>query len=248
MMPSRLPEEAELIPYTSGFLPGRRWLVLAPHPDDETLGLGGTLALATGRGVEVTMVCVTSGGAQGSSAEREAEACRAAAELGIAPPQFWRLPDRGVLSMQGELCARLGRQLDKSAAETIVTPSPVELHPDHRAVALAVHATLRRRLAWGARSRPPAWVVAYEVGAAMLPNLLVGVDSTWERKRRALACYSSQLAVRPYAAVMEAFGTLRSLTLLNTERAEGFFLLPARQVARIGRRRWAGLMGAARGL
>ena len=45
-MPSRLPEEAELIPYTSGFLPGRRWLVLAPHPDDETLGLGGTLARA----------------------------------------------------------------------------------------------------------------------------------------------------------------------------------------------------------
>lgn len=247
-MLSRLPEETDLIPYTSSFPPGRRWLVLAPHPDDETLGLGGTLALAAARGVAVTTVCVTSGGAQGVTAEREDEARRAAAELGVAPPVFWRLPDRGVLAMRGDLIAMLGRLLDESAAETIVTPSPVELHPDHRAVAVAVHATLRRRLAWGFRSRTPAWVAAYEVGAPMLPNLLVEVDSTWERKRRALACYSSQLAFRPYAAVMDGLGALRTLTLPSAERAEGFFLLPARQVARIGARRWAGLMGAARAL
>lgn len=247
-MLSRLPEESELIPFASGFPPGRRWLVLAPHPDDETLGPGGTLALAVARGVEVTTVCITSGGAQGVAAEREDEARRAAAELGVAPPLFWRLPDRGVLAMRGDLIARLGELLDGSAAETVVTPSPVELHPDHRAVALALQAALRRRLAWGLGRREPAWVAAYEVGAPMLPNLLVEVDATWERKRRALACYASQLAVRPYAAVMDGLGALRTLTLPSAERAEGFFLLPAGRVARLGARRWARLMGSARAL
>lgn len=243
-MSRRLPDESELIPYAPGFPPGQRWLVLAPHPDDETLGLGGTLAMAAARGVEVTTVCVTSGDAQGVAAVREDEARQAAAELGVAPPVFWRLPDRGLGGRLDELANRLGALLDERAAETVATPSPVELHPDHRAVALAVHATVRRRLGWG-RRRAPAWVAAYEVGAAMLPNLLVDAGAVWERKRRALARYRSQLAQAPYAAVMEGLGALRTLTLPNAERAEAFHVLPARRVARLGVRRWAALMGAA---
>ncbi|HPC82948.1 MAG TPA: PIG-L family deacetylase [Thermoanaerobaculaceae bacterium] len=245
-MPGRLPEEGELIPFAGGFPPGRQWLVLAPHPDDETLGLGGTLALAAGRGVEIAIVCLTSGDAQGVAGVREDEARRAAGELGVAPPLFWRLPDRGLGAMRSGLAARLGRLFDESGAETVVTPSLVELHPDHRAVALAVQVALRRRFAWGLRRRAPAWVVAYEVGAPLLPNLLVEVDATWDRKRRALACYASQLGFRPYAAVTEGLGALRTLTLPSAQRAEGFFVLPARRVARLGARRWASQMGAVR--
>lgn len=241
-------QESEIVPYVSGQLPGRRWLVLAPHPDDEVLGGGATLTAAIAGGCEVTVVCVTSGGAQGEAREREREAEEAARELRLPAPEFWRLADRRLAAAGGELRRRLGEVLTRVMPDTVLTPSPVELHPDHRAVAWQLHCVLRRRLLWGWRRGLPAWVAAYEVSVPILPNLLVAADSSWEPKRRALACYRSQLAFRPYAAVMEGLGALRTLTLPDSEHAEAFHVLPARVLARHSHRWWASRLGATRAL
>lgn len=244
----RLPDESELIPFASGFPPGKSWLVLAPHPDDETLGPGGTLALAATHGVQVTTVCVTSGGAQGESEVREREAKAAAEQLGIAAPLFWRLPDRGLARMLPALATKIRACLESTRVETVLTASPVELHPDHRALALAVQKALRRLLFWGLRTKAPHWVAAYEVSAPMLPNLLVDTDATWECKQQAVACYRSQLAFRPYAAVTEGLAAVRTLTLPTARHAEAFFVLPAQRVSRLRARRWAAMMGTPRTL
>jgi hypothetical protein len=119
----------------------------------------------------------------------------------------------------------------------VFVTSPVELHPDHRALALALHSVLRASTFAGLRRRSPAWVVAYEVGTPLLPNLLVAADETWEVKQRAAACYASQLAFRPYDRVMEALGTLRRLTLTGVEHAEAMHVLPANRVGRLSARR-----------
>lgn len=83
-------------------------LVIAPHPDDETLGCGGMIAALTQHGHHVHTVFVTDGGAShtGSSlwsrqrlAEcRESEASEALLRLGAAdqPRTFLRLPDAGM--------------------------------------------------------------------------------------------------------------------------------------------------------
>ncbi|MCU0291413.1 MAG: PIG-L family deacetylase [Thermoanaerobaculaceae bacterium] len=239
-------QEAEIVPYAPGRLPGRRVLVLAPHPDDEVLGGGATLAAAAAEGCELTVVCVTSGGAQGEAGEREREAVDAARELQLPAPELWRLADRSLATSGDELCSRLGEVLARVAPDTVLTPSPVELHPDHRAVAWQLHRALRRRLLWGCRGGSPAWVAAYEVSVPILPNLLVAADATWEPKRRALACYRSQLAFRPYAAVMEGLGTFRTLTLPDCSRAEAFHVLPARVLARHTHRWWVSRVGATR--
>src|SRR5262245_47526937 len=75
-------------------------LVIAPHPDDEALGCGGTICLHRKRGDRVHAILLTSGerGIPGviedaARAIREAEARRAAEVLGIEPPVFLRLPD-----------------------------------------------------------------------------------------------------------------------------------------------------------
>jgi len=244
----RLPAESDLVPYTPGFPPGRRWLVLAPHPDDEVFGPGATLAQAVARGVEVSLVVVTDGGAQGETAGREREARAGAAALGLGKPELWRFPDRSLRPRDAGLRRALRGALERYVPDVIFVTSPVELHPDHRALALALQSVVRASTLGGLRRTPPDWVAAYEVGTALQPNLLVAADEGWEAKRRAAACHAGQLAFRAYDRVMEALGTLRSLTLTGVDHAEAMHVLPARLVARLSARAWARRMGSPAGV
>jgi LmbE family N-acetylglucosaminyl deacetylase len=245
---SQLPAERDLVPYVSAFPPGKRWLVLAPHPDDEVIGPGATVTQAVGRGLEVKIVVVTDGGAQGDPAQREEETRMGAEVLGVGEPEFWRLPDRSLRPGDAGLRRALRGVLERFAPDVVFVTSPVELHPDHRALAIALQGALRTITFFGWRRRPPEWVAAYEVGSPLQPNLLVDSDEGWDAKRRAAACHAGQLAFRPYDQIMEALGTFRSLTLTDVARAEALYLLPARRVARLSPHAWASLMGAPAGV
>jgi LmbE family N-acetylglucosaminyl deacetylase len=236
--------EDELVPYAPSFLPGGRWLVLAPHPDDEVFGLGATLARAVHGGVEVRVAVVTDGAAQGVASAREAEARAAAVVLGLTEPEFWGFADRSLRPTDARLRSVLKEALARLAPDVVLVTSPVDLHPDHRALALALHAVIRRHHAFGLRERPPHWVAAFEVGSPLRPNLLVDADAWWERKKLAAACYGGQLAFRPYDRVMEAFAAMRSLTLSGVRYAEAFHLTETRWLARMTSARWASSMGS----
>jgi LmbE family N-acetylglucosaminyl deacetylase len=244
----RLPIETELIPYEASFPPGQRWLVLAPHPDDELFGMGATLAEAACRGLEVGVVIVTDGAAQGDAAAREEEARCAVTGLGVAPPEFWRFPDRSLSAGNRQLAHALQAALEERKPDAVFVTAPIDLHPDHRALALALQRTLRRRAVRRLRVGPPEWVICYEIALPILPNLLVASPRGWEVKVRAGLAYASQLRFRPYDRLMEAMGTLRALTLADNGRAEAFFVLPASHVVRLTARRWAALMGSPRGV
>src|SRR5438270_10321937 len=80
-----------------------RVLVVSPHPDDESLGCGGTLHRHVEAGDAVRVVFLTSGehGGHGlppseAGALREQEARRAAEIIGIEEVEFWRLTDGGL--------------------------------------------------------------------------------------------------------------------------------------------------------
>jgi LmbE family N-acetylglucosaminyl deacetylase len=247
-MAHRLPIEDELIPFTTGFPPGNSWLVVAPHPDDELFGMGATLSEAVTRGVDVHVVIVTDGAAQGDKDVREREACAASAALGLAAPEFWGFADRSLAANLSALRGALHRALERRSWDAIFTTGPVDLHPDHRALALALQSTLRWRMMFGFKRGAPEWVVNYEVGVPILPNLLVAATKGWEVKCRAGQAYLSQLSYRHYDRLLEAMGIWRTLTLESCERAEAFFVLPATHVARLSARRWAALMGSPRGV
>ncbi len=219
-------------------------MVLAPHPDDETLGPGATVAMAARAGVQIEVAMLTDGAAQGDASVRAGEARRAAAILGVTDLQLWGLADRSLRPDDAALMRRLLRLLATSAADTVLLPSPVELHPDHRALALAVQRAVRRLTLGGLRQRGPRHVACFEVSAALLPNLLVAADEGWEAKRAAAACYASQLAVWPYLEVAEGLGAFRALTLAGARRAEAFHVVASRQLARWGAQRWAASMGS----
>lgn len=227
----RFVEEFRLVPYQPGFPPGNRWLVLAPHPDDETFGLGATLVQATARGYAVRVVVLTGGEAQGEAETRRAEALAATQALGVKDVVFWGFKDRKLSQCLWQLALALHRELMGFRPELIFAPHAADLHPDHRACCRALQLSLRRMLFVGGRKALPAWVAFYEVGIPLMPNLLVATDISWEPRERASACYASQLARRPYHRVMAGLAAFRALTLDQTRYAEAFQLHPARRVA-----------------
>ncbi len=239
-----LPQEPELIPFEAGFPPGQRWLFLAAHPDDETFGPGSTLAQARSRGVEITVVVVTDGRVQGDPAARAGEVRLACAELGLEHVELWGFADRTLRPEDRNLQARIAGALDATRAELVLVPAPVDLNIDHRALALASLRVIRRRTRLGLRRAFPEWVAAYEVGAPIVPNLLVAGDPGWERKLAAAACYETQEVHRPYREAMDALGVVRRITLRGCTRAEAIHLLPSRSLARLSVRAWASLMGS----
>jgi LmbE family N-acetylglucosaminyl deacetylase len=124
-------------------------LIVAPHPDDESIGCGGLIAKLRRRAVDVHVVIVTDGtGSHPNSrshppsalaALRESEALAALVALGVpaAAVAFWRLGDRFVPAA-GEpgfenAVARAQMQLRTLAPGTLVLPNRSDAHGDHRA-------------------------------------------------------------------------------------------------------------------
>jgi len=113
-------------------------IVLAPHPDDETLGAGRLIASQRSRGVPVTVMAVTDGEAayaeaEGLGALRHAEQEAALAELGVERRDILRLHLRdGAVAASEDVLVRLLKPVVKYPG-LLVAPWSRDLHPDHEA-------------------------------------------------------------------------------------------------------------------
>jgi LmbE family N-acetylglucosaminyl deacetylase len=196
-------------------LPGfERVLVLAPHPDDESLGCGGTMALLSDRGASVSTLTATDGDAtRGSSLPpeeigrvRRAEAQRAAAAVG-AEPRFLGLPDGALAEHPRELASGLRKTIAELEPDAIFAPWLLDGGSDHRAVATAVAEVLD-----GAGKRPEVW--GYEVWTPLVPNRAIDITEVIERKRAAIACHETAAAALDLSAG-EGLARWRSLQTLG---------------------------------
>lgn len=233
MSRNETPAEELLIPYHATELSGARILVLAAHPDDEVLGAGGTIALNAPTAQAMRIWIATDGTkqkgaeAQGEAAygeKRREEARRAAVILGAEPPLFASFPDRGLTDLRADVEAAIARQIVEFGPDLVLAPSPVEIHPDHRALAEALYLAVAR-----SRREDPDYdrfrflrIAFYEVSHPLLPNALVDICTTARKKEEAFAVYASQQAVRDYATAMNALNLYRRLTLEGTGPVEAF--------------------------
>lgn len=118
----------------------KRVLVVSPHPDDESIGCGGTLRLHARDGDEVRIVFLTSGEAGGFDVispqelalQREQEAAEAARILGVEEIEFWHQPD-SMLRVNNALVRRLAQTLRTWNPDVVYAPHAHEDSPDHRA-------------------------------------------------------------------------------------------------------------------
>ncbi|MCF8143826.1 MAG: PIG-L family deacetylase [Deltaproteobacteria bacterium] len=228
--------EDALIPFHSTDPTGRKVLVLAPHPDDETFGCGGTLALHATAGDPVKVVFLTNGDQGDSSGKyekdeyitlRQNEAKEACTRLGIIDLEFWPYGDRSLAGSRGAL-RRMIDLLEDFRPRIVYAPSPLEFHPDHRAACFLLCDALH--------SYTPDLDVAFcEIGQPVRVNRLVDITGVSQQKRRAIDAYVSQLRERPYGEISLALDRYRSLTLgEDVTYAEGFSVWGADIIRKIG--------------
>jgi len=231
-----LREEQDIIPYETTDLTGKRVLVFSPHPDDETIGCGGSLAIHTRAGDLVKLVILTNGAMGDFSgkatrdeyiARRKNEAIHASKLLGIDDIEFWGYEDRNLAGSK-EAISRMVDLLRKYKPGMVYVPSPLEFHPDHRAASFFVCEAIRK-CAWECE------VAFYELGQAISVNCLVDISGTLDLKINAIKAYESQLEELPYLDISIALNRLRSLTLpKEVTHAEGFFVINAHKLKEEG--------------
>ncbi len=210
--------EKDLVPYGCSKLPDGPYLVFAPHPDDETFGMGGAIALAVDAGIDVNVVFITDGSCDGDPAIRKREAEKVCDFLGIKNTFFWGIKDRCVRENRFILESRLGDILSNTKARTIFLPSLFEFHPDHRSSSLIIWSYLKRK-AWHGE----VWF--YEITRHGEVNCLIAIDNVLSRKIQAMEFYESQLSRRNYKEIVLALNRTRTFTLEDVNYAEAFFAL-----------------------
>lgn len=212
--------EKDLVPYQSSPLPSGPWLVVAPHADDETFGMGGAILLACKAGIDVHVEIVTDGrvGGDGSNAlvsRREEEARQACSMLGAVSCNFWREADRSVAVTRQLIDIMCGR-ISELNPSTIFFPSPFEYHPDHRAVAALV---------WQATQQCEfsGRTLAYEISTQGRAGILVDTTTVIGEKQKVMSLYGSQLTQNNYMDVVKSLDCARTYTLpQGVDAAEGF--------------------------
>ncbi|MDJ0394607.1 PIG-L family deacetylase [Rhodococcus sp. G-MC3] len=133
----------------------REMIVVAPHPDDEVLGVGGLMSKAAAAGIRVSVIGVTDGGASHPGSPtltpeqlvdaRPGEARRALTTLGLdVDPIRLGFPDGGIAEHEDELARALTELLSGGQGTWCLTPWRGDRHPDHEATARATLTAARR--------------------------------------------------------------------------------------------------------
>jgi LmbE family N-acetylglucosaminyl deacetylase len=183
-------------------------MILAPHPDDESLGCGGLIAELCARGCPPVVVIMTDGTASHPSSPsypparlrdlREREAIAAVSALGLSRERlhFLRLPDGGMPAdgvSYHRIIAAIGRILQNYHCDTIFAPWFYDPHCDHRttqvmarALAITFNATVLSYPVWG-------WLLS---SAAVIPRPVTGwrldIGAHMPTKRIAINSHRSQ--------------------------------------------------------
>lgn len=176
-------------------------LVVAAHPDDAEISMGGTILRLLEAGAKVGVVDVTRGemGTRGSQADRDAEAEAATKTMGLSARFNLGLPDARVeVSVpHREALAALFRQ---TTPDVVIAHHVEDMHPDHAATGQlaqqAWYLSGLRRLAEqsgkGSAHRPKH-LFHFLSHRNTEPSLVVDVTSVWEQKLAAVRCYGTQL-------------------------------------------------------
>jgi len=209
----------------------KRILVVAPHPDDETLGVGGTIAKYSAQGDEV-FVLMVSGHlppiySRKAYEETVSEAYSAFRVLGVEKSEFLEIPATMIGDQPlHELNARISKVVNDFNPHIVLCPYP-DRHIDHRLVFDSVMVATRPV----GVGKDIEIVAAYEtlsethwnaphIEPNFTPNWVVDISDHISKKLNALECYKSQISEFPGPRSIEAVEALAKFR--GTQAGFGF--------------------------
>lgn len=213
-------------------------LVVAPHPDDEVLGVGGTLLRRKAEGASIGWLIMTNittelGWSSKAVTQRKNEIARitelfgfeSVFELAYPTTQLDQIP-------MSELVSAVATVLKQFSPQEIFVPHPSDIHSDHR-ITFDVVASCTK---WF-RSPSVKRILAYETlsetefglepSKRFHPNVYVNIEGFLETKLQAMSVYSSEIQNFPFPRSNEAISALAALRGSNSgfKEAEAFELL-----------------------
>ncbi len=223
-------------------LGGRTILVLAPHPDDETLGCGGTLLRHKAEGAALhwaiaTEMTAESGYAQAQIAARDAEIEQVAQAFGFASTHRLGFATTRLDTLPlGDVVTAVKSVVASVEPDAIYVPFGGDAHSDHVVVAKAAAAAVkwfrapcvRRLLAYEALSE--TGFALFPDAPAFTPNCFVDVTAELPRKLAILELFAGELGRFPFPRSREAIAALARWrgASVGVAAAEAFVVLEER--------------------
>lgn len=201
-------------------LKGSKCLCLSPHPDDETIAMGGTLALF-GENFEVVLLTDGRKGIKDKTPEetvkiRQEEFKNSLAVAKIQNYSFLNIEDKKLMSNLDVL-----KNINFEQYDYIFLPNIIDQHPDHKAVSFL----LREAINSGTKVKPDVKICMYEVWSALgLVNSFIDISEVIETKKSMINCFKSQTQQKDY--VHHAIGLNQYRGMFKDKKyAESFFVM-----------------------
>lgn len=217
----------------------KRILIFAPHPDDEILGVGGTIARNIKEGNEVYVCIITKGmpplfkdEQKNQQNQDDAKMCHQF--LGIKKTFFLDFPAADLESVKRfELNDKLLDVVKETCPDEVYIPHIGDMQKDHQIVVDACMVALRPKYFPQVKK-----ILAYEtlsetdwnipnVANAFIPNVFINIEDTLEIKKEALSFFKQQITAFPDARSIEAVEALARHrgALMHWKAAEAFILI-----------------------
>ena len=216
----------------------KKILVFAPHPDDEILGVGGTIGRRIKEGYEVYVCIITSAYqplfTKELSIRNREDALKCHEYMGVKKTFFLDFPAADLESVKRyELNGRIMEVIKEVTPDEVYIPHIGDMQKDHQITVDACMVALRPKYFPQVKK-----IYAYEtlsetdwnipsVTNAFIPNVFVNIEDTLEIKKTALAYYSMQISEFPDARSIQAVEALARYrgALMHWRAAEAFVLI-----------------------
>lgn len=216
-------------------------LVIAPHPDDETLGAGGTLLRARQAGRDIhwligTQMRAEDGWPQDKMDKRKVEIETVAQAYGFSKTHILPFPAARLDTLpMGDVVAAVGAVVKDVAPEILLLPHRGDAHSDHAVLHDAGAACAK----WF-RYPSVRWSLVYETLSetdaavqdmtAFRPDIFVDIADQLDEKLKITALFGEEIQPFPFPRSLHALRALAELrgAASGTTAAESFMLLRAR--------------------